>query len=332
MATLKDIAKELNLNPSTVSRALQDHPAIKSDTKEKVIEYAKKINYFPDNVAQSLQKKSSKIIGVLVPEIKHDFFAFAIDGIEDVAFQAGYTIIVTKSNENYEREVQNTYAMISNRVAGLLVSVSANTKDSNHFKLLLKKQIPLVFFDRAIDIGASTVVVDDYEGAFNAVEFLIKKGYKKIAHLGGPPSLSICTNRSKGYKKALQHNKIPINPKHILCCGMNEQDGINGFATLMNLKDKPDAIFAVNDPVAIGTYIQAKRMNFKIPDDIAVIGFSDNLTSSLVDPPMTTVSQPAYEIGLKAAQLLVDQIKNKEVSSVVSDTVLKTKLIIRSST
>lgn len=333
MLTLKDIAKELNLNPSTVSRALHDNPSISFETKKRVIDYAKKINYFPNTLAQSLQKRKSKIIGVIVPEIKHDFFSRAIDGIEDVTYDKGYTIMVCKSNENYEREVQNIQAMISNRVAGVLASVSQNTKISDHFKLLLNRNISFVFFDRVLDdIDVSKVIVDDYNAAFNAVQYLINKGYKRIAHLAGPTTLSVSRNRLNGYKDALIKSKIPFNPQYIIYGGFNEEDGIKGYQKLLELKDKPDAILAVNDPVAIGIYMLAKEKQIMIPDDLAVIGFSDNPISSLISPALTTVEQPAYEIGMNAAKLLIEQINNKKSSHVIYETILKTKLIVREST
>jgi LacI family transcriptional regulator len=198
-ATIKDLARELKLSPSTVSRALRDHPDISPGTKKRVVSLADKLDYHPDSIAQSLQTKKTKTIGVIVPEIKQPFFASVINGIEELAYAAGYTIIVCQSNETADREVVVTRSLGSHRVAGLLVSLSRNTRNLDHFKVLQRRGVPVVFFDRVSnDIEASKVVVDDYKGAFDVVEHLIKSGYKRIAHLAGPQNLSISRFRLKG--------------------------------------------------------------------------------------------------------------------------------------
>ena len=204
-ATIKDLARELKLSPSTVSRALRDHPDISPKTKKRVVSLADKLDYHPDSIAQSLQTKKTKTIGVIVPEIKQPFFASVINGIEELAYAAGYTIIVCQSNETADREVLVTRSLGSHRVAGLLVSLSRSTENLDHFKVLQRRGVPIVFFDRVSnDIEASKVVVDDYKGAFDVVEHLIKSGYNRFAHLAGPKNLSISKFRLKGYTDALQ--------------------------------------------------------------------------------------------------------------------------------
>lgn len=332
-ATIKDIAKNLNLSPSTVSRALRDHPDISSATKKQVITLAKKLDYHPNNIAQSLKKRRSNTIGVIVPEIKHHFFSSVISGVEEVAYQVGYTIMVCQSNESYEREVVNTRALVSNRVAGLLVSISQTTENSEHFRLLQRQGIPFAFFDRVReDIKTSKVVVDDFDGAFQAVEHLIVSGYKRIAHIAGPPHLSISRDRFEGYRTALKKYNIKTQKNLIVHGGLNEEDGICGFQKLLQLEQLPDAIFAVNDPVAIGAFMQIKENGLIIPDDIAIVGFSDNPISSLIDPPLTTIAQPSYEMGKVAAKLLLEQIENEHDEFDTKIEVLKTKLVIRKST
>lgn len=331
--TIKDIAEKLQLSPSTISRALHDHPDINRKTKKKIIDLAEKLNYHPDSIAQSLKKNRTKTIGVIVPEIKHDFFSSILDGIEDVAHKAGYIIIVCKSNESYDREVKNTSALVSHRIAGLLVSISQTTRDSSHFKMAIQSGIPIVFFDRVCDdIQASKVTVDDCEGAYKAVEYLIQSGYKKIAHLSGPEYIIICQERLKGYKKALSKNNIPYDESLVIHSGLNEEDGKIAFQNLLERDNLPDAIFAVNDPVAIGAYMQIKKNNFKIPDDFALVGFTGNPVTYLIDPPLTTVVQPAYKMGKTAAKLLLEEIKSLESSTSIKEKILHTKLIIRQST
>jgi len=331
--TIKDIARKLNISPSTVSRALRNHPDISSRTKEQVISLAKELDYHPNSIAQSLQKRSTNTIGVIVPEIKYHFFSSVISGIEDVAYESGYIIMVCQSNESYERENINVRTLVSNRIAGLLISISQTTKNDEHFRILQRQGIPFVFFDRVCkNIETSKVVVDDHDGAFRAVEHLILSGYKRIAHLAGPRSISISQDRFQGYLSALKKYNIPFEDELVVYGGFNEEDGIMGFQRLLQLDKKPDAIFAVNDPVAIGAFMQIKECGFKIPDDFALVGFSDNPVASLIDPPLTTVAQPKYKIGRIAATLLLEQIENTTDQYKPKVEVLKTQLIIRKST
>jgi DNA-binding LacI/PurR family transcriptional regulator len=332
-ATIKDLARELKLSPSTISRALRDHPDISPMTKKRVVSLADKLDYHPNSIAQSLQTKKTKTIGVIVPEIKQPFFASVINGIEELAYAAGYTIIVCQSNETADREVLVTRSLGSHRVAGLLVSLSRSTKNLDHFKILQRRGVPIVFFDRVSnDIEASKVVVDDYKGAFDVVAHLIKSGYKRIAHLAGPKNLSISKFRLKGYMDALRQENLPFDDSMVVYGGLDDTDGIVGFQKLLHLHTLPDAIFAVNDPVATGAFVMIKEHGMKIPDDIALAGFSNTYMTSLLDPPLTTVEQPSYEIGKTAAQLLMEQINNNDDKFLPKFIVLKTNLIVRGST
>lgn len=328
--TIKDIALILNIHHTTVSRALRDHPDIHPDTKKRVFELAKKLNYYPNAFARNLKTNRTNIIGVIVPEIKHYFFANVISGIEEIAHKEGYALLLSQSNENYEREVINTGALVSNNIAGLIVSISQTTKDDSHFRLLQKYGVHLVFADRILEsIDASRVTVEDYQGAYNATEYLIKKGYKNIAHVGGSEGLLISRERYNGYREAIKDNNLVFEEKYTIFSGFQEEDGVKGMEYLLKQEIIPDAVLAVNDPVALGIYEVIKKKGLKIPDDIAVIGFSNNPISAIIDPPLTTVEQPAYEIGKQAAIILFDQIKNKTYKSV--NKILKTKLIERNS-
>lgn len=331
--TLHDIAKKLKISASTVSRALNDHPDIKQETKKQVKKLAKELDYMPNPNAQSLKNNRSNVIGVIVPEIEHDFFASAINGIEEVAYHAGYTIIVSQSNESYEREVINTNSLIRQRVAGVLASISQNTKNGDHFLNLMSKGIPLVFFDRAFNgVPADKVIIDDARSAFNAVSHLIQKGYKKIAHITGPKELEICKQRMNGYKEALKKAKIPIAKELIFYGGMHEIDGYNAADYLIKNGNTPDAVFAVNDPVAIGAFQRIREAGLKIPDDIGIVGFSNNKITTLVDPSITTVDQPSFEMGKTAAEILIDIIGNKKKNAKHKTIILDSKLVVRKST
>ncbi|MCD6376430.1 MAG: LacI family DNA-binding transcriptional regulator [Caldisericaceae bacterium] len=330
--TIKDIAAKLNLHYTTVSRALRDHPDVNPETKRLVKETAKKMNYQPNYLARSLKRQKSNSIGVLVPEIKHHFFSAVISGIEEVASRAGYVILVAQSNEQMEREILNLNAFISNHVAGVLVSISQTTKNSKHFEEFIKKGGNIVFFDRVCeDIEASKVIVDDYNGAFKATEYLIKKGYRKIGHLAGTKNLSISLNRYRGYVDALKKYGLNINEHYVYWGGLQEQDGREGMKRLLQIDDPPDAIFAVNDPVAIGAYDVINENGLKIPDDIGIVGFSNNPISAFVSPPLTTIHQPAFEMGSTACSMLIDIIHEPEMKKNTETKVLQTTLIERKS-
>jgi DNA-binding LacI/PurR family transcriptional regulator len=331
--TIKDIARQLGIAPSTVSKALKGYPDVSEEMKEKVVSLAKKMVYLPNSVAQSLQSGATTTIGVIVPEIKHHFFSSALDGIEDVAFKEGYSVFVCKSNEDYAREVINTHNLLSHSVAGIIVSISQSTKDVKHFIDVQSRKIPLVFFDRVIDdIAVNKVVVDDREGASSAVAHLIESGYKRIAHLAGPDYLNISSERMKGYRDALKKAGISFNPDYMIDGGFDEEDGVRGFDRLMKLHPRPDAVFCVNDPVAMGVLLECKKRKVRVPGDLAIVGFSDNPVVSQIDPSLTTVAQPAYEMGAVAAKMLLRQIRNENGNIAPEIVRLKTKLMIRKTT
>jgi len=330
-STIIDIANKLRISPSTVSRALNDHPNLKEETKVLVRKVAQELHYSPNPIAKSLQSNRTTTIGVMVPEIKHDFFASAISGIEEVAYQSGYTIILCQSNETVEREVVNTNVLIQHRVAGIIASISQTTLNGSHFQDVVKRKIPLVFFDRIIEDDAfSSVVIDDYQSAFDAVSYLIGRGYKRIAHFSGPKELGISIKRRDGYIDALKQHQLLIPDGFICYGGLHEQDGYAAMDALIKKNTLPDAVFAINDPVAIGAFQRIKEAGYRIPKDIAIMGFSNNKITNLIDPPLTTVDQPSFEMGRKAAEILI-QIIEKGMTK-PCHLVLDTKLIIRGST
>jgi len=330
--TIKDIANKLNISASTVSRALNDHPDISEDTKKLVSDVAKELNYFPNSIAKSLKSRRSKTIGVIVPEIKHDFFASAISGIEKVAYNSKYTILLTQSSESFEREKINTQTLESHRIAGLIVSISQKTTNSDHFKNLLNRNLPIVFFDRVCtDLEVSKVIIDDEESAFKAVNHLLQRGYKKIAHISGFPELKICNDRLMGYKRAIEEKGLDVDKSLIVFSGLHEDDGYNSLKNLVDSGNIPDAIFCGNDPVAVGAYKKIKEYGLKIPDDIALVGFSNNPITALLEPGITTIDQPSFLMGERAAEILIEQIESNEPLKPLTE-VLKTNLIIRGST
>ena len=328
--TIKDIAAELGISPSTVSRALKDHPDISDATKKAVKELAEKWDYQPNSIALSLRSQKSNIIGVIVPQLVHHFFSTVISGIEDVAYAAGYNVMVCQSNEKYDREVADIKALVSSRAEGLLVSFSKETEDFEHLKKLQKRGVPLVFFDRiSEEMDTHSVIVDDFGGAYKATEHLIELGCKRIAHLAGPDNLMISQNRIDGYLEALKAHDIPYREELVLVCDGGPEMGVEKMNQL--LKHKPDGVFANNDLVAIGAMRSIKEAGLRIPEDIPVVGYSDWMVASVMTPSLTSVAQPGYEMGKTAAQILLNQINNPGEEWDLDSKILETELIIRDS-
>ena len=332
--TIKDIARELEISPSTVSRALKDHPDISPKTKKAVNDLAEKLHYQPNSIALSLRKSKTDTIGIIIPEFVHFFFSTVISGIEDVAYQQGYNVIISQSNESYEREVSDTQSMVSHRVDGLLVSMSKETKDTAHFKELTERGIPLVFFDRICpELHTSRIIIDDFEAGFKATEHLILTGKRKIAHLFGDLNLLICKNRYEGYRAALEKYGLPFHEKLASYAGMLELEPAKELMhQLLDLPEVPDGVFAHNDVVAYGAMLAIKERGIRIPEECAVIGFSDWQFSSFVEPGLSTISQSGFEMGQAAARLLLDQMENGNEDYVPQTKVIPTRLVVRGST
>lgn len=330
--TIVDIAKELNVSKSTVSRALTGHPSVNASTRQAVLELAEKLDYQRNMLAISLITQKTNTIGIIVPEFTSSYFPNVTIAAQEVASKAGYNTVICQSNETYETEVANTKVMLANQVDGLLVSITKETKNFDHLKIFQRKGIPIVFFNRVCDeMDVPKVIVDDFDGAFRAVNHLIERGRKRIAHLSGPLSLKISEKRLNGYKAALRKNNIELDEDLVIPYDLNV-DMVHIYVNhLLNLPHPPDAIFAISDPTAIEIIQVVKKRGLKVPDDIAVVGFSNDFASGLIDPSLTTVSQPVKEMGRTAAQLLLDQI-NRDVTewkSIIR--VLKTELIVRNS-
>ncbi|GAB4044020.1 LacI family DNA-binding transcriptional regulator [Spirosoma litoris] len=330
--TIKDIALALNISTSTVSRALRDSSEIGIETKRKVLELAHQLDYNPNPVALSLLNSQSHDIGVIVPEISNPFFAIAIAGIEDVAFAQGYHVVIYQSHEDYEREVLNVKHIANRKKDGLLVSIATETKDYSHFKSLHERGFPIVFFDRICEeIDTHKVLVDDFEGAYMATEHLIKQGCERIAHLSGPEHLLISRRRLHGYRAALLDYGKPIHDDWVIASSYNANNSLEVARTLLAKPDRPDGIFASSDNIAIGCHAAIVEAGLSMPDEIALIGFSDLPISALLNPPLSSVSQPAFDMGRSAAELLINLIKNPGKYTTPISNVLKTSLMARKS-
>ncbi|MDL2221575.1 LacI family transcriptional regulator [Parabacteroides sp. OttesenSCG-928-N08] len=330
--TIKDIAKALQISPSTVSRSLADHPDISDETKAMVNRYAREHKYKPNALATSLRTNKNKAIGVILPQIVHFYFSSVLSGIEDVAEKRGYRIIVSHSNEEYSKEVKGAQVLQEARVCGVLASVAKSTEQYDHFLELIDSDIPVVFFDRiCTGILTDRVVVDDYAGALSAVDYLIKTGCRRIALLGSTTQLAISNNRRMGYEDALRKNGLPVDPNLMIMCD-NFNDALDITPRLLSIANPPDAFFAVNDETAIGVMNAVKSFGLRIPDDVSVCGFTNNSITEFCDPTLTSVDQHGYEVGETAMSLLIDRIEGKRMEQNIVSKIIKTKLVVRGST
>jgi len=333
--TIKDIAKALGLSTSTVSRALRDSYEISPETKQMVLEYAKQINYRPNPIALSLKERRSRSIGVIVSEIANSFFSQIINGIESAAYGRGYNVIISQSHESYEREVVNMDFLSSRSVDGFLISVSTETKDFSHINDLHERGLPMVFVDRTVEsIDTHKVIADNFKGAYDATMHLIKNGYKKIAHLANSEYLSITKERVAGYWQALADAKIELDDsylKHCLHGGMIYEEVDMAMNELMNQKHKPEAIFTSADKLTTNSMRYCRANNIHIPDDLAMVGFSNLDLTELLSPSLSVVRQPAFEMGEVAAELLINMIESKRPVTAYETRVLPAELFIRES-
>lgn len=326
--TIKDIAKILGISVSTVSRALKDHPDISIKTKKAVQDLAKELQYRPNEIALSLKSRKSKIIGIIVPKMVHHFFSSVIDGVENIAYDNGYQVMIYNSGENYEREVQLVHSILSFRLDGLIISMSKETTDFSHFDKLDQYGIPVVFFDRVPDLPVNKVTFDDFQGAFDAVNHLIEQGCKKIAHLSASEHMDIGRMRIAGYKSALSKHGILYNPDLIVKCDTFE-DAVIETENLIKKFNDLDGIFAVNDLTGIGATKAVGLANKIVPEDIKVIGFTNEISSAVCAPSLSTVDQRGTEMGEEACKLLMESI-NKDQPPQTK--VVKANLILRNST
>lgn len=326
--TIMDIARQLGISKSTVSRALRGHTDIHEGTRQMILDLAKELDYEPNPLANALLKRRTNVIGMLVPEFRHYFFPTIIMGAQAVLSKAGYNLMIFQSDESYETEVANIKALLRSRVDGLLVSITGKTQNFDHFRTVLQKEVPLVFFNRVSpELETPQVIIDDYSGAFQAVEHLIEQGYRRIAHLAGPTILSIARYRLQGYLDAMQKHNLPIEEGLVVHHDLTEDSARECARHLLDLPKPPEAIFAVNDPSALEVLLLAKQRKIKVPQDLGIVGFSNDPVSALIEPSLTTVEQPVWEIGEQSAQLLLEQLEQPSLEK----RVLKTRLIVRDS-
>lgn len=329
--TIKDLAKMLDISVSTVSRALRDTYDVSPETKEKVTTLAKELKYKPNLNATGLAKRSTHNIGVILPYITNYFFSTVITGIQEIAYSRDFNVTLFLTNDSDEREASIAQNLFISALDGLLVSVSSNSNSCHHFQELIDNGLPLVFFDRVpAEIHTSKVIQDNFEGAFTAVEHLIQRGYKKIAHIAGPNGMTFTEKRLEGYFAALKKYNIPTRHEWIVYSSFTQESGETDVNHLWTLKDKPDAIFAVNDRKAVGAMVALKKLNVKIGKEVGVIGFANDPIASVITPTLTTIAVPSFDIGRISCELLLKHIKKKNFHP--QEITLPGELIVREST
>ncbi len=330
--TIYDIAKRLGITAATVSRALNGNPRISASTKQLVLETAKQMNYEPNRLALALKKGKSKTIGVVVPHINRNFFSGVIRGIEDELHPKGYHVIIAQTHEDGKREAQTVKNLLNAQVEGILISLAAGTHEGDYFKQVLQKGIPLVFFDRKKELeGISSVVIDDYQGAYNATKHLIEQGCKRIAHFSVHRSLNIYEQRYEGYKTALEDHQMQPDPDLIIEIKSDIEEGKKAAEKLMALDSPPDAIFSSTDYGALGAVKWLTKNGYEIPGDVSIVGFSNEPFTQFMELSISSVDQAPVEMGRMAAKVFLEKVKDSANVKIQKQVVLSPKLHIRQS-
>lgn len=329
---MKEIAKKLGVSVSTISRALQDSPELHPETKRKIVEMAKEMNYQPNLLAQSLRISRTKTLGVIVPEITSHFFGSCVSGIQDTANSRGYNVMICQSNESIEQEKANIKSLVSSQVDGLLISLSRETNHYEHLYELYDREIPFVLFDRVNeDIPVSKITFNDVGGAYQVTKYLLETGCRRIMYVSGPEDLYISKKRKEGYLRALSEYGLGEEADLIKITDLTYEGNVRAAQEIAAMNPRPEAVFCMIDPLAVDVLTVWKSMGIKIPEDISLAGFTNNPTSAVVEPPLTTVSQPGYEMGKLSVSHLLDQLDGVASDDPIS-IVLETTLVPRKST
>ena len=330
--TIKDIANVLNISPAAVSKAMHDDSRISVKTKEAVKRVAKELNYQPNHLASALRKGKSNLVGVIVPRTNSNFFSSVVEQMEEVLNKAGYNIIITQSNESFEKECKNIDTLLFTQVDGIIASMANETVDLSYYEKIKSKGIPLILFDRGEnDLNVDYVGINDYESSHMIVEHLIAKGCKRIAHIGGYRRTRIFNNRIKGYIDAIQKNKLPLDDNLLIESDLTLEDGRLKMIELLKLKERPDAIYIASDYAALGALQVLNEHKIKVPEDIKLVGFGNEPFTSLVTPTITSIDQHSSQIGKLAAQTFLSRIEDPTKKQTLNKIILDAELIIRDS-
>lgn len=331
-ATIYDIAKRLKISPTTVSRGLQDHPRISKKTKKKIFDLANEIGYRTNHFARNLRNQKTNTIGVIVPRLNSNFMSSIISGIEQVANNHGYSLLISQSSEVAEKEAASAKTMFNSRVDGLLVSLAYDTGELSHFDSFFKKNIPVIFFDRVMEHENSTsILIDNRQAGYNATKHLIEQGCKRIVHITAMPKQNVYADRLKGYKDALAEAKIRFREGNVLITNLSQESGGEAAEAILRMKPLPDGVFVSNDSCAIGCMLALKQAGIRIPEDIAFVGFNNDPVSKVIEPNLTTVNYSGNEMGQVAARHLITHLNGTSPIDNTNTIVLRSELIVRQS-
>jgi LacI family transcriptional regulator len=329
--TIYDISRALNISASTVSRGLNKNPQIRKEVRRKIIQVANEMGYQPNKFASSLRLKRTRTLGVVIPRIDSHFMSTVISGMEKVAKQKGYQLLISQSEESASLEAENIQALFNSRVDGFLVSLSCETKNLDHFQYVFRKDIPILFFDRVFyQSNCITIVIDNFKAGYNATQHLIDQGYRKIACVTGSLNRNVYNDRLLGFKQALSDNSVPFDEDFLIVSNLSYSSGEMIVRELMKCEAMPDAIFTANDSSAVSTICELKKAGYRIPEDIAVVGFNDDPVSKVVEPNLTTVHYPGREMGEIAASTMIKTLEGTQFEK-VSTIILNSELIVRQS-
>lgn len=330
--TIYDLARELNVSATTVSRALSNHPAVNKDTRKKIFNKANELGYRTNLLATNLRKQCTNTIGVIVPRLNSSFMSSAIAGIEKVANEAGYNLIISQSLETVRKEAENAKTMFNNRVDGLLVSLAYDTENIDHFEAFINKDIPLIFFDRVFDNkNCTSIVIDNVKAGYIATKHLTEQGCRNIVHITGNLRRNVYADRLKGYRYALIDQEIDYKDNLVFETNLSEEAGMKAVERILKMGPLPDGIFVANDMCAVSCMKALKKSGIKIPRDIAIVGFNNDPISSVIEPNLSTIDYPGYEMGETTARNLINCLKSGTAINSANTVILRSELVVRES-
>ena len=330
--TIYDLAKALNISVATISRALKDDPVVSKKTKKKILDLAEEMGYRSNHFARNLRNRRTNMIGVIIPKVNSFFMSTVIAGIEKVTNEAGYNLIISQTSESVQQEVESVRTLFNNRVDGLLASLAYDTEDLGHFDLFSRKRIPFLFFDRVAEHEKCTnVLIDNRKSAYEATLHLIREGCKRIVHITAPSHRNVYVDRLSGYKQALAEHGLAFRDEYVILNSLTQEAGAEAAEEILRMKPLPDGVFVANDNCAVGCLLGIKRAGLRIPGDIAFVGFNNDPVSTVVEPNLTTVNYPGYEMGLVAARNLIHQINGTSGMDATNTILLRSELIVRAS-
>jgi LacI family transcriptional regulator len=330
--TIYDLARKLNISVATVSRALKDDPVVSKKTKKRISDLALEMGYRSNHFARNLRTQRTNTIGVIIPRINSYFMSSVIAGMENVATSEGYNLIISQSSESVEKEIANTVTLFNSRVDGLLVSLAYDTDSIAHFDPFIKKRIPLIFFDRTVDQKDCTcILINNWKAAYEATTHLISQGRRRIIHITATQKRNVYIDRLQGYRQALTDQRIPFREDYVIVGNLSQEAGAEAAARIREMQPLPDAVFVANDSCAVGCMIVLRQMGIRIPEDIAFVGFNNDPVSTVVEPNLTTINYPGYEMGQVAARNLIDHLNGSSNIHSTNTIILRSELILRES-